>query len=309
MRENLYHGWHQVAFERELQEKLTATKIGNLSLILVRDAQGVRAFDAACPHRGAHLAYGGKLEQDEIVCPFHGRRIGLGHDSTCQFKIRGYRTLDIGGLIFVLLDERHENGFSALLERLNKTHFFVQGFKLLASAPAEMVIENGFDHLHFEAVHGLNERPDLRLRPSLNGEMIVEGTLLATAFDNHWHSDAEGAAHTQILFQANVFSPNVCVTRLGDGDGEYLVVSGATPNGDGQCTIRVAVAVPARADGLPPSEQAIRSLLRDSKVSYEQDIVIWKHRFNDVPSRFDADDELVIAFHKFCKQFLEANAR
>ena len=149
MGEILYRGWYQVAFEGELREKLTATKIGALPLVLVRDFNGVRAFDAICPHRGAHLAYGGKLDRNVIICPFHGRRISLDQDSECRFKIRGYRTLAIGGLSFVLLDERHENGFSALLERLNETHFFVQGFTVTALAPAELVIENGFDRLHF----------------------------------------------------------------------------------------------------------------------------------------------------------------
>lgn len=29
-------------------------------------------FDAYCEHLGAHLGYGGRVQDDNIVCPFHG---------------------------------------------------------------------------------------------------------------------------------------------------------------------------------------------------------------------------------------------
>ncbi len=300
-----FRGWYQVGFERELAEKLTPVSVGRWPLVLVRDRDGFQAYDATCPHRGANLAYGGQLEEDAIRCPFHGHRIGLGENCDGPFKVRGYRTLSVGGLLFVLFNERFENGFSRLMEQLGETHFFVQGFTLKANTPAEMVIENGFDRAHFRHVHGLKADPDLHLVPSDDGDLIVEGTFRANSFDGGWHSDAPERANTEIGFVARMFSPNLCVSRLGDGPGHHLVISGATPNGDGSCTIRVSVAVPAGADGRPPSEQAIRALLRDSKLAYEQDMAIWEHRVPDAPSRFHADDDLVIEFHRFCKGFVE----
>lgn len=307
MHTRFFRGWYQVGFERELTEKLTPVTIGRLPLMLVRTQGGFQAFDAICPHRGAHLAYGGQLEGDAIRCPFHGHRIGLGEHCDGEFKVRGYRTLSVGGLVFVLISDRHENGFSRLMEQLNQTHFFVQGFTLRANTPAEMVVENGFDRAHFRHVHGLKTDPDLHLAPSNNGELIIEGRFQASAFDSVWHSDAPDRIKTEIGFLARIFSPNLCVSRLGEGSGHHLVLSGATPNGDGSCTIRVSVAAPAGADGRPPSEQAIRALLRDSKLAYEQDMMIWEHRAPDAPSRFHADDDLVIEFHRFCKGFLEVH--
>jgi nitrite reductase/ring-hydroxylating ferredoxin subunit len=42
-------------------------------LIAFKDEQGeVHVFDAYCPHQGAHLGRGGKLEDDAVRCPFHG---------------------------------------------------------------------------------------------------------------------------------------------------------------------------------------------------------------------------------------------
>jgi 3-ketosteroid 9alpha-monooxygenase subunit A len=307
MRNAIHHGWYKVAFERELRGSVTPVQIGELPLILVKDSTRLRAFDAACPHRGANLGFGGKLHDDVIVCPFHGHRIGLGTESNFDYRIRAYRTLVAGGLIFVLLDDRHENGLTTMLEQLNTTHFFVQGFSIVTRAPAELVIENGFDRGHFQAVHGLNTKPVLRLLPSSNAEMVVCGDFTAAAFDNVWHQDPKGVASTGIGFIARVFSPNVCVSRLQNAAGEYVVISGATPDGNGGTTVRVSVAVPADVNGRPPSESAIRSLLRDSKLAYEQDLVIWDNRVRDAPSRFDEDDDLVITFHKFCKRFLNGH--
>jgi hypothetical protein len=231
----------------------------------------------------------------------------LGEDCGGEFKVRGYRTLTVGGLVFALLSEQHENGFSRFMEPLSETHFFVQGFTLKANTPAEMVLENGFDRAHFRHVHGLRTDPDLHLAPSENGELVVEGTFQSSAFDGGWHKDAPELASTKIGFLARMFSPNLCVSRLGEGPDHHLVISGATPNADGSCTIRVSVAVPAGADGRPPSEQAIRALLRDSKLAYEQDIAIWEHRVPNAPSRFHADDDLVIEFHRYCKGFLKTH--
>jgi 3-ketosteroid 9alpha-monooxygenase subunit A len=304
---NLYHGWHQMAFERELRDRITPVSLGQLPLVLIKDRERVRAVDAACPHRGAHLGYGGRIDGEVIVCPFHGHRVGLGAESDCRYKVHEYRTLTVGGLVFLLLDERHENGLSTLLEELNRTHFFVQGFTLTANAPAELVVENGFDPGHFECVHALKSRPSLRLLEGNKGELIVHSTFETAAFDSNWHRDGNGHTSTAIGFVATVFSPNLCISRLGAGEDEHFVISGATPNGDGGCTIRVSVAVRARADGRPPSEQTIRSLLRDSKLAYEQDMVIWEHRVHDAPSRFDEDDGLVIEFHRYCKRFAQAD--
>ncbi len=302
----MYYGWYQLAFVRELTAPVTATCIGDMPLMLVRDSKGICAFDPVCPHRGANLAFGGKLEGNVIICPFHGHRIGLSSVSQESFKVRSYRTITVGGLVFVLLAERHDNGFGAWLDHLNESHLFTPGFTITAPVPAELVIENGFDRAHFQTVHGLNEQPDLFLSPSHDGELNVQGTLSSLAFDNVWHRDQKDVAHTNSSFLARVFSPNLCMTRLGDGASDYWVISGATPKGERGCTIRVSVAVPSSAGTVSPEPHAIHSLLRDSKLAYEQDLAIWEHRFNNAASHFMPDDDLVKVFQDFCLRFSQA---
>jgi phenylpropionate dioxygenase-like ring-hydroxylating dioxygenase large terminal subunit len=301
----MYRGWYKVAFERELGGDITAAKIGDLPLILVRTRDGVRAFDAACPHRGAHLAHGGKLDGNVIVCPFHGNRVRLGEeeDAGCGFRLQGYRTLAVGGLVFVLLDERRDNGFGALLQALDADHFFVQGFAIDIRTPPEMVVENGFDGAHFKYVHGLDRVPDLRLVAGRDGEMVVEA-VFRTPANLSW-LEGESGAPAEFGFAASVFSPNLCVTRLARAGQEYRVISGVTPNGDGSCTVRVSLAIPAGPDGAAPDPQSVRALLRDSKLAYEQDKAVWEHLVPGAPQRFTPADELVVAYRDYCRRFLE----
>jgi phenylpropionate dioxygenase-like ring-hydroxylating dioxygenase large terminal subunit len=84
----MHVGWYQVAFEREVSGEIHATAIGEMPLILVRAGNYHRAFDAICPHRGAHLGFGGNLNGEVILCPFHGHEIGLGQPSPEGYCIR-----------------------------------------------------------------------------------------------------------------------------------------------------------------------------------------------------------------------------
>lgn len=300
----MYTGWHQVAFERELSPDITPTSVGQVPLILVKTPNGIRAFDAICPHRGAHLAFGGRLEGEVVVCPFHGRHIGLGDCSREDYKVREYRTIEVSGLVFVLMSEKHENGFGDFMRGLDETYYFVPGFALHTRALPEVVMENAFDSRHFKYVHGLKDEPELRLRQGRGGELAIEADF-HTNHPNVWQEGRENGSLVNTRFFARVFSPGVCVTELGDEADPYVLVTAATPTADGKCTIRVSVAVAAGKGGAAPSERMIRALLRDSKISFEQDLAIWENISTKSPIRFAKDDELMITYHKFCRRFAE----
>ena len=61
-------------------DRATEIKLGEATLILVRDGDAVRAFDGKCPHAGAPLAKGAVCK-GQIVCPWHKAVFSL-HDGT-----------------------------------------------------------------------------------------------------------------------------------------------------------------------------------------------------------------------------------
>ncbi|WGT27319.1 Rieske 2Fe-2S domain-containing protein [Pseudomonas marginalis] len=75
-------GWFRVCFSRDLKRGavLTVPFMGQ-ELVLYRTISGrASAIDPYCPHLGAHLG-GGKVQGEELVCPFHGLAFGL--DGNC----------------------------------------------------------------------------------------------------------------------------------------------------------------------------------------------------------------------------------
>jgi nitrite reductase/ring-hydroxylating ferredoxin subunit len=75
------HVWQMAARLDEIPAPgdFTVYDIGHQSIIVVRvDADTVKAYYNACPHRGTALAEcAGKFEGSRIICPFHGWRWGL----------------------------------------------------------------------------------------------------------------------------------------------------------------------------------------------------------------------------------------
>ena len=66
-------GWFQVAYADEIQPgEVQPLKYFGVELVMFRTEDGeVNVLDAFCPHMGAHLGHGGKVDGDGIVCPFH----------------------------------------------------------------------------------------------------------------------------------------------------------------------------------------------------------------------------------------------
>jgi len=67
-------GWFQIGWSDELAPgEVRPIKYFDTDMVLSRSASGVaRVFDAYCPHMGAHLGYGGTIEEECIRCPYHG---------------------------------------------------------------------------------------------------------------------------------------------------------------------------------------------------------------------------------------------
>jgi nitrite reductase/ring-hydroxylating ferredoxin subunit len=81
--------WQMAARLDEVPEPgdYTVYEIGDESVIVVRvDADTIKAYYNACPHRGTSLAVGaGNFEGKHMICPFHGWRWGI--DGQIQYVL------------------------------------------------------------------------------------------------------------------------------------------------------------------------------------------------------------------------------
>jgi 3-ketosteroid 9alpha-monooxygenase subunit A len=299
----MYSGWYLVAFESELIGSMTPVSVGDLSLILVRDGDRVRAFDAVCPHRGANLGYGGRLDGDVIVCPFHGKRIALGEQRSGCNWIREYSVLGYGGMFFVRYSDQHENGLEALLEGLAEDHAFVPCYALPMRVQADLVTENAFDETHFKSVHGVRNVSDFTVRCGEEGMFVAQ-----TSFEfpvNTWQIGDGSRPTVHVPFTAYAFSPHFVASHLG-GQHAYWTLTGATPGAGGTCVVRFALAVPLGrgADRSIPSQERINFLAQRSRAGIEQDQVVWENLHRLSQPHYGPDDGPVIEFRNYCARFL-----
>lgn len=300
----LYRGWHHVGFVRDDNDDISPAAIGPLALMLVRRDGMVRAFDARCPHRGAHLAYGGRLDGEVVVCPFHGRRIALGHRCGAEHCVREYQTVQAGTAVFVLLHDQHENGLREFVRRLAARHWLIPGFTLEAAVPPSIVIENAVDADHFHAVHGIDAGARFAPGASEHGELAVDAVFPIPG-PNPWQDEFRTSkAALQMRFSTRVFSPNLVATELGTPPASHVVFTGATPTPSGGSAIRVTLATPRSGDGSPPDDDVVLGLLRDSRTAFEQDMVIWEHLDTDGPCRYGPSDWAVAQYRRFCERFV-----
>ena len=296
----VHSGWHQVAFRREIEAPITPVTLGPLRLMLVDDGQRLQAYDATCPHRGAHLGHGGVLDGDVVVCPFHGRRIALGESSRGPLHVRSHPTIDYGGAVYVLPFGLGDTGLAPFLAGLARTHCFVAAFTLEAPVPPELVIENAFDADHFTAVHGINRRPALSIGHGDAGELTVE-SVFETAAARPWGGE-QVATVARTRFLARAFSPGLVATEVGDADQPQVVITAATATPDGGSLIRVTLAV-RDSDDEPADHGMVMWLARDSRLAFEQDMEIWRHLDVTAEPTLDAADEAVREFREFCRAF------
>jgi 3-ketosteroid 9alpha-monooxygenase subunit A len=302
----MYLGWTQVAFDEDLTGDVVPVDVAGRALVAVRRPAGVTVYDGRCPHRGAHLGYGGRLDDAVLVCPFHGHRIRLHDDSSRppqRLCVLAYPTLHAAGGLFVLLDESHDTGLADRLSSLAQTHHVRPALVRTVAVPPEYIIENVLDADHFATVHALTRRPHLDVFQQRSGSLRVDGWLDMVG-PNKWQQGVEADGAARARFSAEVFSPTLVVTQLGSGADVNVVITAATPNAEGGCLARVTVALPRESDKGKPTVRELSSLISGSRTAFEQDALIWDHLDTSVTPNYVESDRLVRTYRDFCVRFL-----
>ncbi len=83
--------WHPVAYSDAVTDEPQSIKLLDEELVLYRTSKGVVMAKDLCIHRGARLSLGW-LEQDELVCAYHGFRYGF--EGKCT-RVPAHPTLPI----------------------------------------------------------------------------------------------------------------------------------------------------------------------------------------------------------------------
>ena len=164
-------GWFQVAFPDDLAPgEVTALRYFGRDLVLWRAEGGdFHLQDAYCPHLGAHIGVGGKVDGNHVVCPFHGWKYGP--DGSCanipysqrtnkQARLRTYPTIVRNGFVLAWYHPTGEppQWEIPVIDEIGDPAWsdFYSSSYVIHTVPQEMS-ENGADPAHFRYVHGTDE--------------------------------------------------------------------------------------------------------------------------------------------------------
>ena len=303
-------GWYLLAFLDELQPGLNPVDVGRHALIAIREGDEVRVFDGTCPHRGAHLGFGGVLDRGCVICPFHGKAIRLGEPDR-RLGVRQHPVAQAGAAVFVRIgsEPEHDRGFEVAVKQIDATYQVLPATTCSTTVPAEMVVENAFDVDHFFAVHKVPRMHGMDVSVGDGGELAIDGEFRTATQPWGDTGDREAARRRAARngsvdfavtsrFLARAYSPGVVVTHFGDQANASVVITGAVPLAGGGCTARVAV-------GVAPGQQAqLPMLIAGAQKALREDVAVWDHLDLTAPERLDTRDKPVLAFRQFCTEFV-----
>lgn len=260
------NGWFVVAAADDLGAgDVRALHYFGRDLVLYRTEGGAsRVMDAHCPHLGAHLAVGGKVEDDCIRCPFHGWMFD-GEDGRCveipygeseripgRANARSYPTLERNRMIWAWYHAEQGDPFYDVpvvdeFDDPEWTPIEVREFEVAVSC--QDMAENNVDYSHFKFVHGTDAIPE--------DEFHVDGTYKrAVGWDGN--------------FVREGFGLGLGVLRIAN----YVTfLSSTTPIDEGNVHVRWVFTAP-RENG----EDAVRKAANAFCEGVSQDIPIWENK-------------------------------
>lgn len=306
--EALRNHWHPVAWARNLGDAPIPADLLGEPLALWRDSHGVaHATSDLCIHRGTALSLG-RVEGDEIVCPYHAWRFNTEGRCTAipqledptkvpaKARIAVHHCQERYGLLWVSLDEPK-------WDIPEIPEFETEGWELVECGPygwdsdASRQLENFTDFGHFPWVHpGLLGDPERPVVPA--HEVTVEGHVLhysivrpeAANSDDFPVFANEEAAVKERRSRYELHLPYTIALRLGWGGDEGMVyLFSSQPMGPD--TARGFVVIGRNYNLDQPA-----SVLQDFEdVIFNQDqVVVESQRPEKVP--FDLADELHLKF-------------
>ncbi|RFD28633.1 (2Fe-2S)-binding protein [Pseudomonas sp. GL93] len=306
-------GWFVMCLASDLKPKtvLTLPFMGS-EWVLYRTVSGaVRLVEPYCPHLGAHLGRGGRVEGENIVCPFH--HFAFAADGQCvhtpsgikppNARLIGRSVQEWNGLILVWqgsgdqhtpwkLPELDLDGFCAP----------VRG-RYQARGTLQNITENAVDLNHFAPIHGWMKalmQPPVAEGHQLNVRFTMEVLGLAVQMDIK-------------LYGLGIMVAQMTQKRLGL---HIQLMMTPTQIGPQQWALKdFMVLRVARFSGLPRwLGNALNAVLARAAYRFwfvpelKKDIQIWDHRNYDVRPKLTVNEGPIMVYRHWAAQFYPAYA-
>ncbi|MFB8275960.1 aromatic ring-hydroxylating oxygenase subunit alpha [Nocardia colli] len=288
-------------------------------IVLYRTRSGLlRATRPYCPHLGAHFGVGGKVDGENLVCPFHAFafgptgecvKTGTG-DPPPKIRLSTLPTREVNGLMLVW---HHSDGISPSweVEPVDLTGFPKPSlYTFTLHDHPQDVMENSIDTAHLPVVHGANyvlsRPPDfsdttavVNVKTSVN--KFTYGPLSRIAMEGEVYISGLGW-----------FAGQAVLPELNTRISSWVL---PTPIDPTHVILRLGLSVQLRADKSRPaspvgpafnlllSRMATRIAMPYLVFDVKNDFPIWQNKTYKSRPRLVKGDGPIMAYRRWAKQF------
>jgi phenylpropionate dioxygenase-like ring-hydroxylating dioxygenase large terminal subunit len=298
-------GWFKVAMPGEVPAGQIVTKrFFGTELVLWRAPDGSLACqEAYCPHLGASMAVGGRLEDGCIQCPFHGWRfdangwnvrISYASHPNRRARMRTFPVREHAGIVFAWYhpyEEAPKWELLAVPEHDDPDFAPYEVHEFTIKTCLQELGENGFDHAHFEFVHS---HPKVGDTQSVVFDGFDRTVLTAQQFPS-----SKGPVDARI----DVFGrgPGMAITRY-QGLIDAALIGTSTPIDDETVHLSFHFAVKNRG-GDDHVDRVAQAFVRSVVNEVGQDVPIWEHkRYEPTPS-LTSTEKPILDWRRWFAQF------
>ena len=305
-------GWYAFGLASELSPGgvLSRPFMGE-DLVVYRTRSGVvRAVEPYCAHLGAHLGYGGWVDGELIVCPFHS----FAYDASGACVRTGYGTKPPAKARLAQRPVREANGLLLAWHGAGAPSWDVPALDLdgwtaitcrryvLRDHPQE-VTENSVDLGHFAIVHGYRNVRMLR-------DAVTDGPYLTTAYAAEQPLPLLRAT-VAFEFETQIFGLGYSLVdvRVRRPELEARLWVLPTPIDERRVALRLGASVRKQARRTPASP-AVDIVLTQVVLSgfawgAKQDFPIWENkRYRERPALAVGDGPIGL-YRRWARQFYE----
>ena len=286
-------------------------------LVLFRTEDGRAHVTAAfCPHLGAHIGHGGRVEGNAIICPFHGWRFdGEGVCVSVPYAraiprraangpcLYSYPVEERNRMIWAWHHPRHLPplfGIDDVPELADPNWSEFTRYEWDVHTPIQEAGENAVDIAHFVAVHGAREMPKATI--TLGGHRRnTDVSFLAPAIDPAGNIDLTRMERVHIVTRSCGPGMSTQTFELGAKTVMLATVTPITP-----ARMKLCFNFTKRLDTPVHFQPLVDGLIAEIVRQVEQDIPIWENKvFREAPILCDGDGPIA-KYRRWFGQFYDS---
>ena len=311
------NGWFRVASSRDVARgAVKPLRYFGRELVVFRGEDGVaRVLDAHCPHLGAHLGHGGRVEGGAVRCPFHawlwdgdGRCLEVPYATRppARAAVRSWPVREVNGLILVYYHARQEPPDWEIpeLPEYSAPDWtpYRQAHRWTIRTHAQELAENGIDTGHMPLLHRMQTRAIVSEALDAKGPVLVHRmahTYNLFALSRLLRGDVAGPL--EITYYGLGCAVNRAQVRLGI-DLHYLFMFLFTPVDESHVEVTGVFSMKRVVNGLV-TWLLTKKAMQEGGRTIEEDIPIWENKaYRSAPLLCDGDGP-IMRYRQWTRQF------